>query len=300
MSPASAIATLLALGAAWGLSMPLTKIATSTGHGALGLIFWQLVFVACFTCPILLWQGRGFRARRRHLLLFFVIALSGTLIPNSFSYVAISHLPAGVYSIVISLVPMSAFVIAVLWRNESFAWVRLGGVILGLSAILLMIAPEASLPDPSAWVFVLVGAVATLCYGFEGNYIARFTLDGLDPIEVLFFSSLIGCVLALPLAMGSGQFIDLSQPWGRAEWALVAVSAMHTIAYAGYMWLVERAGPIFASQISYPVTLFGLLGAMVILDERYSGYIWLALALVLIGLALVQPRGAVAKEDRDA
>lgn len=280
--------------------MPITKIATSTGHGPLGLIFWQLLFVPLSLVPVLLWRGKGFRFQRRHFLLITVIAFAGTIVPNSFSYVAISHLPAGVYSIVISLVPMSAFVIAVLWRNEAFSWLRLLGVALGLAAILLIIGPQASLPDPAAWIFVLVGAVATLCYGFEGNYIARFGLGGLDAVEVLFFSSLLGAAIALPLAVGTGQFIDLTEPWGRAEVALVVLSVLHATAYSGYMWLVGRAGVIFTAQISYPVTLFGLMGAMIILGERYSGYIWVALALVLVGLFLVQPSIAQAKEERDA
>lgn len=280
--------------------MPMTKIATSTGYGAMGLIFWQLLFVPAFLVPLLLWRGKGFRVARRHLALLFFIALFGTIIPNSFSYVAISRLPAGVYSIVISLVPMSAFLIAVLWRNEVFSWLRLCGVFLGLGAILLLIAPEASLPEPAAWVFVLVGAVATCCYGLEGNYIARFGLGGLDAVEVLFFSSILGAIMALPLAVGSGQFIDLTQPWGRAEMALVALSFLHAIAYSGYMWLVGRTGPIFASQISYPVTLFGLSGAMLILGESYSGYIWVALMLVMGGLFLVQPGMREAKEELDA
>ncbi|MCP4818147.1 MAG: EamA/RhaT family transporter, partial [Shimia sp.] len=33
---------LLAIGAGWGLTQPLTKIAVSEGYEPLGLIFWQL------------------------------------------------------------------------------------------------------------------------------------------------------------------------------------------------------------------------------------------------------------------
>ena len=34
---------LILMGAAWGLSIPLTKITVSTGYGQFGLIFWQFV-----------------------------------------------------------------------------------------------------------------------------------------------------------------------------------------------------------------------------------------------------------------
>ncbi len=36
--------------------------------------------------------------------------------------------------------------------------------------------------------------------------------------------------------------------------------------------------------------------SMILLGESYSGYIWLALALVMIGLFLVQPKGEATEQ----
>ncbi|MEL7089895.1 MAG: EamA/RhaT family transporter, partial [Planctomycetota bacterium] len=36
------VLVLLALGAGWGLTMPLTKIAVSEGYKHFGLLFWQM------------------------------------------------------------------------------------------------------------------------------------------------------------------------------------------------------------------------------------------------------------------
>ena len=47
---------------------------------------------------------------------------------------------------------------------------------------------------------------------------------------------------------------------------------------------------MFAVQISYLVTLFGVTWAMLFLGESYSSYFWAALVVMLAGLALVQPR----------
>ncbi|HEY5700634.1 MAG TPA: EamA/RhaT family transporter, partial [Gammaproteobacteria bacterium] len=62
--------------------------------------------------------------------------------------------------------------------------------------------------------------------------------------------------------------------------------------YTGYIWLVGASGPIFSSQISYVVTLSGVFLSAVILSESYSPWVWLALILMIAGLALVQPRQA--------
>jgi drug/metabolite transporter (DMT)-like permease len=47
---------------------------------------------------------------------------------------------------------------------------------------------------------------------------------------------------------------------------------------------------VFASQCSYIVTAAGLLWAMLLLGERFSPWVWAAVAVMLFGLSLVQPR----------
>ena len=56
------------------------------------------------------------------------------------------------------------------------------------------------------------------------------------------------------------------------------------------MYVINTSGPIFGSQVSYLITLFGMGWGMILFDERHSGYVWGALVLTIIGLALVQPR----------
>jgi drug/metabolite transporter (DMT)-like permease len=64
-----------------------------------------------------------------------------------------------------------------------------------------------------------------------------------------------------------------------------------TLAYAGYVTLLRRAGPIFASQVAYVVTLTAIFWSWALLNERPAPAIWAALALLFAGLFLVQPRG---------
>ncbi len=51
-----------------------------------------------------------------------------------------------------------------------------------------------------------------------------------------------------------------------------------------------RAGAVFASQTSYIVTAAGVIWAMLILNERFPPAVWLAAAVMLGGMFLVQPR----------
>ena len=101
---------------------------------------------------------------------------------------------------------------------------------------------------------------------------------------------LVGSAISLALALGSGQFIDPRGPWGLPDYAFVTSSLMHAVIYTAYIWLVGRAGPVFAAQVAYLVTLFGIFWSVWLLDEAYSKYVWLALSCMLLGIFLVLPR----------
>ncbi|MFU8863537.1 MAG: DMT family transporter [Rhodobacterales bacterium] len=278
------------MGAGWGITQPLTKLAVSTGHGHFGLIFWQLVIGAMLMAVIALATGRRLPLTRAALRVYVVIALIGTVLPNTASYQAAVHLPSGVLSILLSLIPMMAFPIALGLGLERFRLRRLAGLGLGLGGVALLVIPEASLPDPAMVIWVPVAVIASLCYAFEGNYVSRWGTAGLDPVQVLLGASAIGAVITLPLMLASGQWISPRAPYGVAEWALIGSSTVHVLVYTAFVWLVGRAGAVFAVQVSYLVTGFGVIWAMLLLGERYAPLIWVAMALMMAGMALVQPR----------
>lgn len=281
---------LLIMGAGWGITSPLSKIAVSTGHQPLGLVFWQLVIGAVLLGAIVFVRGGRLALGRRQITLYLAIALLGTILPNTASYRAAAHLPAGVMSIVIAMVPMFAFPIALALGQDRFSIARVVGLGLGLGGVALLVGPEASLPDRAMVAFIPLALIAPFFYGLEGNFVGKFGTAGLDPIEVLFGASVFGAVLSLPLALGFGHWLNPLGGFGAPESALVLSSIVHALVYAGYVWLVGRAGAVFAAQVSYLVTIFGVGWAMLILDEAYSGYIWGALGLMLLGMFLVQPR----------
>ena len=288
---------LTVMGAGWGATQPFAKIAVSEGYRAFGLIFWQLVIAAMATGAVMLARRRRPRWDTPALRVYLIIALVGTVLPNSTSYEAARHLPAGLISILLSLVPMFAFPMALALGNERFQWGRFAGLLLGLAGVLIIVAPEASLPERAMIVFIPLALIAPFFYGLEGNIVARWGTAGLDPVEVLFGASVVGSLIALPLALGTGTFIDPTVPWRAPEWALIASSLIHVTVYTTYVWLVGRAGPVFAVQVSYLVTGFGVLWSILMLGESYSAWVWAAMLVIMAGVFLVQPRPRSSLED---
>lgn len=288
------LALLVVLGAGWGLTQPLSKIAVSEGYRHFGLIFWQAAIMVAVLAIINRLRGQGLPLGRGPLGIYLVIALTGTVFPNATSYEAARHLPSGILSIAIATVPLFAFPIAVALRIERFEPARLAGVLCGMVGVGLLIGPTASLPDPAMVAFVPLALVAPLLYGFEASFVSKWGLSGLDPVQVLLGASILSVFLVFPLALASGQFIDPRPPWGAPDLALILSSTIHAVIYSAYVWTVGRAGPTYASLVAYLVTGFGVLWAMALLSERYSGYVWAALGLMFLAMFLVQPRGRAA------
>ena len=183
-----------------------------------------------------------------------------------------------------------AGMVALAMGNDRFAWRRLLGLLIGLAGVLLLAGPQ-SLPDAAMVLWLPVALIAPFCYALEGNFVARLGTQGMGPGHALFGASVAAMLIALPLALTTGQFIDpRGLDFGAAEFAVMGSSVIHVLVYTGYVWLVGRAGAVFAAQVSYAVTGSGVLWAMVLLGETYSAYVWLALVLILGGVFLVQPR----------
>ena len=284
---------LFAMGIGWGLTIPLAKIAVSTGHQPMGLIFWQLVVVVLFLGALTLFLGKRPRFGRQYMSLFVMVALCGAVLPDIFYYLSAIHLPGGVMSIVAATSPMFALPIAILLGNERFELKRLFGLVFGFVGILLLVGPEASLPAGTAVLFVFIGLCAPALYAMEGNLVMKWGTQGLDPMQVIFGASLVGLLIAGPIAVVTGQWIDPRAGFGAAETALVVGAALHALIYAAYVWLVGRAGSVFSAQSSYIVTAFGVLFSIIMLSERYSIWVWIALFVMLIGMFLVQPRPGI-------
>ncbi|MGY6410480.1 MAG: DMT family transporter [Alkalilacustris sp.] len=297
----SAFAALLAVGLAWGLATPLVKLGLEGGFGPLGVLLWQL----CLSVGLL----GGWLGLRRRLgvdagplvplgpaewRLYGAVAGLGIVGPHWISYTALGHLPAGVISIIVSMVPLFALPLALALGMERFRPERALGLGLGAMAVVALVVPQASLPGAAAAGFVLFAMLTPLCYALEGAYVAGRASRRAGPLQTLLGGSALGLLVVGPLALVSGQAVAPWAVWGPAGAAVALSGVVSPLAYAGYVTLLRATGPVFAAQVSYLVTASGVLWAMTLLGERYSGWTWAALALLFAGLFLVQPRPVAA------
>ncbi|MDH3668481.1 MAG: DMT family transporter [Paracoccaceae bacterium] len=282
-------AALIAIGIGWGITGPLSKLSVSTGNHPIGIVFWNSVIGACILTPLLAITGRRLPLGRPYLIFFMVCGFLGTALPNTTSYTGYQHLPVGVMSIMLALVPIMTLLLALPFRLERPEPLRVLGLGFGAVAVALIALPDTSLPDPGQAVWVILPMIVTLAYAAENIYIAARRPPGLDALTILcglFWGALIQIT---PVMLAWGAWVDLTR-LDAPEIAIIVNSGLHILAYMGFVWLIGSGGPVFASQVAYVVTGVGVLLGMLVYDERHSLWIWGALALIFAGLALVKPK----------
>ena len=280
---------LLIVGVSWGLTAPLSKIAVSTGHHYLGLLIWQIIIMILSLGLIQIFRKKKLPLNLNCFWRYVLVALLGTILPNSIMYKAYFHLQSGIMSILVSIVPMIAFLLVLVLQMEKFEIRRFLGVLFGIFAIILIVFPKLDLGYIGEVSWILLALLSPLCYAIEGVWINKIGIAKLDPIEVILGASILGFFILMPIVALNGYWITPYRVWGPAEFAITLSSLIHSIIYISYIWLIGKAGVIFASQVSYIYTASGIGFSIILLGEGYSLFVWAAVILMLMGLMMVRP-----------
>ncbi|QEX23858.1 ABC transporter permease [Hypericibacter adhaerens] len=281
---------LLVMGACWGGSFSLLHVARFDGASGFGLAFWEGFGSGVPLLLLLVLLRERFPLDLHSLRFYAVSGLTGITIPASTLFVAALHLPTGIVAMSNALVPMVTYAIALAIRLERFASLRALGLVAGLVGVLLVLLPEASLPEPGMAHWALLCFSAAIAYGVQNVYVARDTPPGMSALAMSAGTLLGGGILVLPLIVATDGFVSLLPPWQPAHYAIMGMMAINSSCTVGFLWLIRTAGAVFTSQTAYLVVLFGMLWGMLFFGDRHSGWIWAALLLMVAGVLLVSLR----------
>ena len=283
---------LIVTGASWGLSFSLARIATTSGAHPLSIVFWECVVAGALLIMLLVFRRIPIPISGRLTYFHLLTALIGMVIPGAAFFYAAAHVPAGVLSITIGISPILTFLGAALIGLEKFAIGRVFGVILGTLAVVLLVAPDASLPDPKQMPWVFLGLISAACYSLLNLVLALRAPPGVSSLMLTCGMFVTSAVLMVPILFATGGFTPFGWPWGIVEWAILGLGAINAIAYPLYFMLVNYAGAVFGSFSANVVTLFGVVWGIVIFSEHNSIWIWLSFTTIMLALTLVAPRGS--------
>ncbi len=281
---------LIILGLGWGLSFTLGKIAITAGGTPIGLTFWQSLFSGLILLAYVFFRHGKIIIPKIMFLPIVIITFLSVVIPNIIFYACIEHLDAGVLSISVSVIPLFTYLIAMGLRMDRFKIRRVLGLITGFCALLILILPENSLPDKRDIPWVLLALNCALCYALENIYIDRLALQNFGPIRLVCAVSFVSAIITFLLSLVMDQFFILQPTNLYLFISTLGLGFISATAYSIFIYLIGRAGSVFSSQVGYLVTFFGVVWGIIILGESHSVFVWISLAMIMMGIFLVQPK----------
>ena len=282
---------LFALGTSWGLGFSLARMAALEGGRPFGIAFWSAFLAGIILIPVAFTRARKLRITPAIAKFILVVALLGSAVPGVLYFWAAAKIESGVLAITVSIVPIATYTFAVLLKRERIVARRAAGVVAGFAAICLLVLPESNFPDRSSIPFILLASGCAFCYAAENLIIDIFRPRGFHPVQLTCCMNLVSAAIVFPIAIATGQMIfpDASE-LGRLEFSLAALGVITALAYTMFVYLISTAGPVFASQTGYLVTICGVLWGMVLFGESHPVFVWFSFLLVLVGVFLVNPR----------
>ena len=281
---------LIILGLGWGLSFTLGKIAITAGGTPIGLTFWQSLFSGLILLAYVFFRHGKIIIPKIMFLPIVIITFLSVVIPNIIFYACVEHLDAGVLSISVSVIPLFTYLIALGLKMDKFKVRRVIGLITGFCALLILILPENSLPDKRDIPWVLLALNCALCYALENIYIDRLALQNFGPIRLVCAVSFVSAIITFLLSLVMDQFFILQPTNLYLFISTLGLGFIIATAYSIFINLIGRAGSVFSSQVGYLVTFFGVVWGIIILGESHSVFVWISLAMIMMGIFLVQPK----------
>jgi drug/metabolite transporter (DMT)-like permease len=274
------ILTLLAF--IWGASFMLIKIADRQLAPST-LILARLSSAALLLAAIAvvrLGPRRTLAEIRAAWAWLVVIGLVNTALPFWLLSYGEKRIDSGLASIIQGAVPIfNALLAFAFFREARVTGLRLVGLGIGFVGVALLVADQ---PHGKLLAALAVVAMA-LCYAI-GTLLAGRHLRGTPPLVVALASTAVSTLAVLPVGVAQAP----SEAWhGKTIAAILVLGFVGTaIAYLLFFALIQRAGPNYATLVTYLVPPIALFYGAVFLGESFGAIDFASLGLILVGVAL--------------
>ena len=274
------ILTLLAF--IWGASFMLIKIADRQLTPST-LILARLASAALLLAAIAvvrLGPRRTLEEIRGAWVWLVVIGLVNTLLPFWLLSWGETRIDSGLASIIQGAVPIfNALLAFAFFRDFRVSGLRLVGLGIGFVGVALLVGDQ---PHGKLLAALAVVAMA-LCYAI-GTLLAGRYLRGTPPLVVALASTAVSTLAVLPVGVVQAP----SEAWhGKTIAAVLVLGVVGTaIAYLLFFALIQRAGPNYATLVTYLVPPIALFYGAVFLGESFGAIDFASLGLILVGVAL--------------
>lgn len=226
---------------------------------------------------------------RKDLMLVFVSGLLGTFIPAYLFCIAETKIDSGLAGVLNALTPLFTLIIGALFFQSKLALYKWIGVLIGMIGLILLLTFGKELKFDHIGFAGLI-TIATICYGINVNLVSRYLKH--IPSTLLAagaFGMLILPALAILLWTGYTS-LSISSGFVYSTGSSVILGIVGTaIASILFYELMKKAGPLFASMVTYGIPFVALFWGM--LDGESLGLVQIGcLVLILLGVYMANKK----------
>ncbi len=240
--------TLLLMMAATGRKIP-------TGNPAL---WWSIIIIGILSTA----------------LPFVLLSWGQQFVPSAFAGLSMAAIP-------LMVLPLAHF-----FSDEPMNARRLFGVTLGFTGALILIGPGLAQLGSGAEPLAQLACVgAALSYALASIFTRR--CPPVDPVVLAALTLVVGAVLLLPIML---VYEGIPRWEGTRPGLAIIVLGLFPTAFATLLRvsIIRSAGSVFLTLVNYQVPIWSMVFGAWILSEALPFRFYLALAMILTGLAISQ------------
>lgn len=275
---------LVGLAVIFGASFILTNMAVSS-ISPLTVATSRLLLATAMVYPLMRLKGQVLPGKGRVWVYIVAAAFFGNALPFALISWGQVSVDAGLTAILMAVMPLITVLLAhVTTTDEKMNRYKLVGVLCGLIGVVVLMGWDqlGSLGDNMVRQYAI--AVAAICYAI--NAILTKKLTGIARLPMMTALMLVATLMLIPFAL------ILEIPLERTP-DIVSIGAVVALAIGPtalatliILNIIDRSGASFLSQINFMVPLSGIFLAWLFLDEVLPASAWIALCIILAGIAL--------------
>ena len=287
---------LFAAGGFVGLIFPLAKLAGQHGLSPLTYAGLSAAGASIVLSVITGLSGESSAIRRGELRYALIAGQFTFAIPFGTLVAIIPLAGSGIPAILQSLAPLLTLGIVYAIGFERPSLWRSLGLAIGFAGVLLILFSRGAGSDAEAGklIWYLVALVTPFSLAIGNVYRSTGWPSGSKPLPLARLT-LAAAAPGLLLLAAVFSYTGLSGPMFGGlgtGWHLVLLQSLFTgIGYAFFFRLQQVGGPVYLSQISYVNTGVGVIFAVAAFGEILPAMVWIAVACIFAGIALVTLTG---------
>ncbi|MGQ7843726.1 DMT family transporter [Granulosicoccus sp. 3-233] len=278
---------LLTAAAIWGSSFLLNAVALGD-FTPVAIASYRVLLAAVIICLVCRSMKLPVKLDRRSVLLLGAIGLLNSAVPFTLIGWGQLRIDSATTAILLASSPFFTLLFShFMTQDDRFSWPKLTGLILGFLGVVVLLG-QGLLQGGGGLSGMLAVVAAGCCYSISSLLIRR--LKGMPTLLLVAGTLVAGCVVMVPILLLS------SPPWEQ-RWHLETAGALAVlaigptaIAYVLRAQIVQINGAVYMSNVGYLIPLFAVFWGWLFLSQQPSLAMWVALLLILAGIAIGQRR----------